>query len=68
MATNTQQLLRHEQPRRPPRNLLTDPSRRARDIEEKLTKLTEGNAPGAELAALLQEFVARALCRIMDTC
>lgn len=59
MATHTKQLLRHDSPARPPRDMLTDPFSRARAVEEQLTKLIEANASGTELAALLQESVAR---------
>ena len=56
MATHTKQLLRHDSPARPPPNsTLTDPSSRARAIEEQLTKRAESNASGTELAAILQE-------------
>ncbi|KAF1980446.1 hypothetical protein BU23DRAFT_8861 [Bimuria novae-zelandiae CBS 107.79] len=56
MATHTKQLLRHDSPARPPQTMLTDPSSRVRAIEERLTKLAESNASGADLAALLQEY------------
>ena len=59
MATHTKQLLRHDEPARPSRTVLTDPTSRARAIEQRLTKLIESNAPGAELAVLLQESVAQ---------
>lgn len=56
MAANIEQLHRHAQSSASPRgSLMIDLRRRARSLEEELTRLADSNASGAELAALLQE-------------